>query len=285
MEVIELYYFTGTGNTIYIINQLKERIPEITRIPVVSLLTVDDYIKPKSKVIGFCFPNHAGHLPIPMKWFIKKLYLEGDEYLFALCNSAYSKSFAPDDMDKILRKKSCRLNAYFNLIMPDNHAIVTKDYRLPDNEELKRCEDQVQTELDYIKGVIINREMYIEKDDGPAPFPLWIDKLLRPLIFFLVEKAPSTVLRGAMYYDSKCYGCKICEKVCPAGRIIVKNARPVFDYTQTCFGCYGCINFCPVEALQVGSKWYNGRSYTTENRRYPHPYASANDIAKQKSRG
>ncbi len=106
---MDIYYFSGTGNTLYIVNKLKEHIPEIRMIPVASLLNVDGWISSESKTIGFCFPNHAGHLPIPMKMFIKKLHLEGDEYLFALCNSAFSKSFAPEDIDAALSRRIASL--------------------------------------------------------------------------------------------------------------------------------------------------------------------------------
>lgn len=283
IEKISLYYFSGTGNTIYVAKQLQKRIPEIKMIPVISMLSVDEEIKPDSKTLGFCFPNHAGHLPIPIKAFIKKLKLLGDEYIFAICNSAFSKSFTSDDIDKILKKKGLKLNAYVNLMMPDNHAFVNKGYTPPDKEDLFRCEEQVQLQLNDIKEVLSSRSTYTEKDLRPAPFPPWIDKMLRPLLFFLIEKKPCLVLKGAIYADSKCTGCKTCEKVCPAERIAVRNSRPVFDCNTTCFGCYACLNFCPLEALQVGSKWYNGRSYSTRNRRYPHPYANALDIARQKT--
>jgi len=284
MHNIELYYFTGTGNTLYLVNQLQERIPELSAIPVASLLDIDGMVRPKSKVIGFCFPNHAGHLPLPMKMMIKKLRLEGDEYLFAICNSAFSKSFALDDINRILSKNNGKLSSFFNLTMPDNHTIGDKGYIVPGKEHFERCAHQAQERLDNIKEVISRREIHVDKDDRPRPFPVWIDKTLRPLIFFLVQHYPALVLKGALYADAKCIGCKICERVCPANRIAVHDGRPVFDHTKPCFGCYGCINYCPQESIQGASKWYNGRSYTTENGRYPHPFASVSEIEKQKKR-
>jgi ferredoxin len=216
--------------------------------------------------------------------FIERLHLEGDEYLFAICNSAFSKSFAPDDINKIISKSGCRLSAYFNLIMPDNHDFVIKEYRPPDKEIFLRCENQAQKRLDHIKEVILKKETYIDRDDRPASFPVLINKVFVPLIFYLIQHHPSILLKGALYSDSKCTGCKICEKVCPANRIVVNGGRPVFDHTKTCFGCYSCVNYCPKESIQVASKWYNGRSYTTINGRYSHPYATAKEIERQKLR-
>jgi ferredoxin len=284
VENIDIYYFTGTGNTLYILKMLKEHIPEIRLIPVVSLLNDDSKVYSESKTIGFCFPNHAGHLPIPMKKFIKRLHLQGNEYLFSICNSAFSKSFAHIEINKFLKKNNGRLSSHFNLIMPDNHMIVTKNYRIPTKEELLRCENQLQKSLIHVIDVINNRELYDDKDTRAAPFPMFIDKVLRPMVFYLIEEYPSIVLKDAFYSDLKCTGCAICEKVCPADRIAIVDERPVFNIEKTCFGCYACLNFCPAESLQAGSKWYNGRSYTAENGRYPHPYASADDISKQKVR-
>ncbi len=47
MNNIEVYYFSGTGNTIYLLNQMKKRIPQIEAIPVASLK--NSKISPKVK--------------------------------------------------------------------------------------------------------------------------------------------------------------------------------------------------------------------------------------------
>ena len=250
---IDLFYFSGTGNTLFLAKQLKKRIPDINLIPIASLLNKAN-ITPRSKIIGLCFPNHAGHLPIPMRLFIEKLNLSGDEYLFAICNSAFSKCFAPDDISRVVRKSFCKLSSYFNILMPDNHSFVLKGYKAMSKEECKKIIDQAQADLDFIKTILQNKEIHFQIDNKPAPFPMVIDKVLVPMIYYLNVHHPATVLKGALYADSKCVGCKACQKVCPADRIRVKERRPEFDHTKTCFGCYGCVNFCPKESIQLGSK-------------------------------
>ncbi|MFW5658314.1 MAG: EFR1 family ferrodoxin [Bacteroidota bacterium] len=278
---IELYYFSGTGNTLFIANKLKERIPHINLKPIVSLLVYPE-LTPKSKIIGFCFPNHAGHLPIPMKLLIKKLRLAGDEYIFAICNSAFSRCFAPNDINKIIKKYGARLSSYFNILMPDNHSCSMKGFIAHKEDDFSKYVKQVQIDLDFISDILVKKENYYQIDDKPAPFPKFIDRVLVPFIYYLNVRHPATVLKGSLYADSKCVGCKTCEKVCLANRISMKNNRPCFDYKKTCFGCYCCVNYCPEESIQLGSKWYNGKSYTTENRRYSHPFASVTDIVIQK---
>lgn len=263
---IELFYFSGTGNTLFIVNKLKERIPKIVLKPIVQLLS-NSVLTPESKIIGFCFPNHAGHLPIPVKLFIEKLNLVGDEYIFAICNSAFSKCFAPYDINKIINRSGCKLNVYFNILMPDNHTCSMKEYKVLKEEELIKCANQAQIDLDFISDILLKKETYHQIDEKPAPFPKFIDKVLVPFIYYLNVRHPATVLKGALYADKKCVGCKTCENVCLSNRITINNNRPVFDYNKTCFGCYCCVNFCPKESIQLGSKWYNGKSYTTVNGR------------------
>jgi ferredoxin len=83
------------------------------------------------------------------------------------------------------------------------------------------------------------------------------------------------------YADSKCTGCETCEKVCLSGKIKTVDAKPVWQKDVKCFFCYACLNYCPTNAVQIKST-RAFKTYTVENERYSHPYATANDIARQK---
>ena len=48
-----------------------------------------------------------------------------------------------------------------------------------------------------------------------------------------------------------------------------------------CYLCYACINYCQRAASQIRSKFWM-RSYIEENERYPHPHATADEIAAQR---
>ena len=59
--------------------------------------------------------------------------------------------------------------------------------------------------------------------------------------------------------------------------------KPAWQNDVKCYFCYACVNYCPKQSVQIKSKWYM-KSYTEENGRYPHPYATAEDIARQKTK-
>ena len=61
----EIYYFSGTGNSLHIAKELEKRIPGANLIPMASLLK-KDVIKTGSETVGFVFPVHVMSVPIPV---------------------------------------------------------------------------------------------------------------------------------------------------------------------------------------------------------------------------
>ena len=51
-----------------------------------------------------------------------------------------------------------------------------------------------------------------------------------------------------------CIGCKICEKVCPFGAIVVGPETKKAEVLDNCTLCGTCVNACPVDALSIERK-------------------------------
>src|SRR5665647_1679783 len=79
----EIYYFSGTGNSLFVAKELQKRIPDATVIPIVSLLD-QEVIQTHGDIIGFVFPAHALTIPVAVRKFIQKLDLKQSEYIFAI---------------------------------------------------------------------------------------------------------------------------------------------------------------------------------------------------------
>ena len=58
----EIYYFSGTGNSLHVAKELQKRMPETKLIPIISLLN-EDVIETKGETIGFVFPIYLSSLP------------------------------------------------------------------------------------------------------------------------------------------------------------------------------------------------------------------------------
>lgn len=277
-----IYYFSGAGNSLHIARELQKRIPKTKLIPIVSLLD-KKVIKTNAEIVGFVFPIHGMTVPIPVKNLIKKLDLKSTKYLFALAARGGTIHNAFAIIDKILKKKDKRLDSYFTITILNSDPKF-KVYEIPTTEKIKEVETKIQNQLNFIQKAIQNKEISKEKDSEGVKFPYsrLINFILEQIILlgmkYLVE---FTGLNDYFYADKKCIGCGTCEKVCLSKKIKMINKKPVWQNDVKCHFCYACLNFCPKQAVQIKSKWYM-KSYTQENGRYPHPFATSDDIAKQK---
>ncbi len=278
MSKVEIYYFSGSGNSLHVAKELHERIPGSDLTPIVSLLN-KDAIKTKANIVGFVFPIHGLTVPIPVKKFIKKLNVNSTKYLFAIATRAGTTHNAFIEIDKILKKSDKSLNSCFTLNMASNDPKF-KDWRPPTREELAKLESEAMNRLDMIQKIIINKVNVRENVGDSVIYPanFIIERLALAGMFFVEH----TGANNYFYSDTKCVGCGTCEKVCPSGKIRVADEKPVWQNDIKCYFCYACVNFCPRNSVQIKSKVYM-KSYTENNERYPHPYATVNDIAGQKA--
>ncbi|MHB9094068.1 MAG: EFR1 family ferrodoxin [Eubacteriales bacterium] len=271
----EIYYFSGTGNSLHVAKELHKRIPETTLIPMASLLN-KDVIETNGETVGFVFPIHLMTIPWNVKSVIKKLDVKSAKYIFAVvtrigspCSTAFTK------IEKILKKKGKSLDSYLILNMASNDPKF-KDWHSATEEEIANFECEIQNRLNSFQNIIMNKVTYREKD---TQITLPVNIVMEHLGAFLAEISGDG---GTNFYsDAKCTGCGICENVCLSQKIKMVDKKPVWQKNGKCFLCYACLNFCPVQSVQMRSGRFI-KFYTDENGRYFHPEATANDIAGQK---
>lgn len=270
---MEIYYFSGTGNSLHVAKELQKRIPETKLIPMVSLLN-KNIIETGAETVGFIFPIHLAMAPSSVRKFLKKIDLKSAKYIFSVVTRAGSQHRAFIDVENILKKRGRNLDSYFTLNMASNDPKF-EGWHPATAEEIADLELEVQNNLDHIQKILLDNEKSREKDTTfTVPMPIFsILSLFLPLLngFYDME----------FYSDSKCVGCGTCEKVCLSGKIKMINEKPVWRRDVQCFFCHACLNYCPEQAVQIKSKVIL-KSYTQENGRYSHPYATVDDIAGQK---
>lgn len=265
MDKIEVYYFSGTGNSLHGSQGLAKRLPNVSLLPIASLLKKDK-VSALGAVVGFIFPVHLSTIPIFLKDFIKKVDLSSAEYIFAVATRIGTEHSAFFEIEKILRKKGKHLSSSFNLNMPSNDPKF--NFTPAGGYEMKELEKEVERQLEVISRAIDNKEQLPIKDKNyltRIPFV----RLLSPLVTLLDG------IQQNFYADDKCAGCGICKKVCLSGKIKMSEGRPIWQKEIKCFKCYACLNYCPNQAVQI-------KNFTEKKGRYSHPYASADEIARQK---
>jgi len=277
----EIYYFSGTGNSLHVARELQKRIPETRLIPMVSLLN-DDVIEAKGETIGFVFPIHLSSTPDPVRRFLKKIDLKTTQYIFAVTTNCGYPGKVNIYLEKLLKKRGKSIDAYFTLKMMGNSPkglmpsfMIAQDWASRITKEtISALEYAVQNKFDTIHKVILNKEKNTGKDDPNPPnfFMKYADRLLHLPVEWASEYTNPKI---NFYADSTCTGCSLCEKVCLSKKIKMNNGKPLWQKDVKCYYCYACFNFCPEQSILV-------KNYTHKDGRYYHPDITAKDIAEQK---
>jgi NAD-dependent dihydropyrimidine dehydrogenase PreA subunit len=277
---ISIYYFSGTGNSLFVAEELKKRLSNSKLIPIVSALKSDDCI-PKTEIIGLVFPTHGLTMPIPVKQFVDQLDVSRTHYIFAIATRGGTVFKGFDKIDQILRKQDRRLDSTYLITMPSNDPKMGYFENVKDTEIVNN-KNGVLIRLDVIAKSIEKRDTCkVDKNDGVTfSNNKLLNTILENFIPFMVHFI-SPHIKKYFYVNDNCIGCGMCEKVCLSKKIIISNKKPYWKKNVTCYLCYSCINYCPAKAIQIYSKVWM-KSYTEEKDRYNHPYATAEQISEQK---
>ncbi|HBE80460.1 MAG TPA: ferredoxin [Firmicutes bacterium] len=269
---IQIYYFSGTGNSLHVARELEKRIPGTTLIPIIGALKNKE-IATNGEMIGFIFPIYAFGLPSPVEKFLKRVDLNFTSYLFAVATRGGSPCRVFRDIDKILRKKGKSLDASLFIDMPSNYMLLPS-FEEETPESLTQYETHLQQELNPLQDAITHEQKYFPEDLHKSFFK---ENALFPIITWIAQKTRYFGQEKKLYVDSECCsGCGICEKVCLAEKIKLENGKPTWSQKVQCSFCFACINYCPAQAIQVK------RSKSPERGRYHHSAISPAEIAGQK---
>jgi ferredoxin/flavodoxin len=250
-----IFYFTGTGNSLYAANHIAEaqgeRLVSIARL----MSRKEDayhFEMGEKELLGFAFPVFAWGPPKMVLDFISKLDVSGKPYVFSLSTCGNDEGRTTRIMRKALAARGLNLDSAFSLQMPNNSIVgFDVDPKEVEGEKLKAAELM----LSEINKVISKRQTNINLTI-PGRFPALKSALVNTLFnrFALSTRHFSA--------DDKCNGCGVCEKVCPVQTIRLDGGRPAWG--KECTQCLACINRCPSHAIQYGKG-------TAQKGRYHHP--------------
>lgn len=281
--ITKIYYFSGTGNSLYIARQLKKQIPNSDIEPIVKWLSAD-IIETDAEKIVLVFPVYALTIPIPVRKFLKKIKLTNVKYICAVATrlGLYFNDF--QRIDRILSKQKVELSSHFLINMPNNDVKVKK-YQPPTKTTINELAKRADSEICFVAEAIRGSRKYKQKDSNyleSLPYGDFRDTLIEMGVPKLMTF--SEIIGGVNYFyaTEKCNGCGICERVCLSSKISIVQSVPIWSKKKLCYMCYACINFCPKRAIEIESI-PGVKSYSTNNGRYSHPYASIQDIENQKN--
>jgi len=273
---MQIYYFSGTGNSLHAAKLLQRHFPESTLVPMISVVPIERAAA-KSRVVALVFPLHLSYLPKPVRMFLEKIDLSSADYIFSVITRIGTFSFCDIAIRRYLKRQNKNLNALYYLNMADNSPTGLKPGKgdlkwieRVSSEKLSAIDRRVDAEVDAIAASVSRREN-LPTNVTTNPLRLILERVMRAVI------TASSKSEVGFYADESCTGCKKCERVCPSEKIVLQNNRPLWLSSTPCYYCFACFNFCPEEAILINGK------FTQKSGRYHHPAVTFEEIARQKN--
>ena len=255
MGKIDIYYFTGTGNSLAVARDIAEK-TKGNLIPITSQLN-KRIIKTEADIIGLVFPIYDFKPPEILINFIDKLKNVDSKYFFAVCTYGITPAKSLKYLDEILSSYGGNLSGGFAVQMPHNgigSGAINKSRH-------KKMYDDWNNKLEEIcKYVKYNKKGTIETSIlflnlFQFRFLKMIPYLIKFLFLLLLKGIDSLEFTSSQ----QCNECGICEKVCPVNNINIESGKPV--WSDHCEGCFACLHWCPKEAISIGGYKMNIKSY------------------------
>ncbi len=250
-----IFYFSGTGNSLYVAQKLSKSLQEpICNIADMLYHHQFQYTIKEKERLAFIFPVYAWGIPKPVVTFIENLEISQiPYYTFAVVTCGGTIGTTMNVLQKMLKKKNIFLNSGFSVTMPDNYVVF---FDVASTEQQTKQLKQADTLIYKIaKMVMLEKNNFFRVEKGK--FSLLKSTLIHTLFhtFFTNTKH--------FYTTGDCIGCGKCKTLCPAHMIHIKSEKPVWE-AGNCYMCLSCLNHCPKEAIQYTKK-------TEKHGRYHHP--------------
>jgi NAD-dependent dihydropyrimidine dehydrogenase PreA subunit len=255
---IDLYYYTGTGNSLWTARTLAESLGHAN---IFSMSAIhQNIVGRRADAVGIIFPVHVWGLPHRVIDFVSAMAGDPTAYYFALAVNAGQVAATLLQLKKLMASRDMQLSSGFDLVMPSNY--LPWGGPGPVVKQMKRIRD-AREKIGKIAVTVVNRENRpVEKG------PLW-----KNILFSWFNKITFPRIPGmdkSFWVDEKCDACRICKAVCPCDNIKTNaDGKPIWNHQ--CEQCLACIQWCPREAIQFGKR-------TSRFERYHHPEVRLRDM-------
>ena len=252
-----VYFYTGTGNSLWTARRLAESLGSTELIPIA--LTGQGAIHTDSPGIGLVFPVHIWGLPNPVIDFITRLTADPAKYYFALAVNAGQVAATLIQLKKLMRQKGINLAAGFSVCLPSNY--------IPWGGAMAEDKQKELFGKTNVKINLISKTVAARQEQALEQGPLWQNIFLSALYHLSFSRVPK--MDKSFIADEKCNACGICTNICPAQNILMAGGKPAWQHR--CEQCFACLQWCPAEAIQYGKN-------TAKKKRYHHPEIKLKDM-------
>ena len=249
-----VFFFTATGNSLYVAKQLDE---ECFSIPQETNKANRHY---KAERIGIVCPLFEFEIPKLVKEFIRDSEFETNYFYIVITYGMHHGGVA--QRTQAWLESIGKAAAYINTIIMHDNALIVFDMNQQRSVE---GEKQVDAHISEIKNDISANKSMIQQPstdeiDFYEHFVEWI-RQSGPMYTFPLYRV-----------TDGCKSCGLCTLVCPKGCVRLEAGRPIYDYTR-CANCMACIQACPTKAIQFATV-----KEPNPDARYRNPNIALNEI-------
>lgn len=253
----DIYYFSGTGNSLAIAQKLSQNMEHSTLISIPHVMNNANNIT--GEIIGIVCPIYFHNMPHIVRDFIKKI--KEATYLFMVYAGAGELGMGVTATKKLCIAQHLTLSSVFNIPLPDNSTIHVKP-----EEKQQEMLHRVDKKIEDIVNIVNSKGTHFDQNTLGL-----IETYIHPGILYKFMYPSVTKMDKDFTTDERCNGCSICQKVCPVNNITMKDKKPVWNKNNRCQACLACFNWCPQESIQHVS-------VNAELKRYHHPNIAMKDI-------
>lgn len=245
-----VFYFTGTGNCLYVAKHFSEEplsIPQVMK---------SERLEFEADEIGIVYPIYGHIAPKMVQEFIKKAKLKAP-YLFAILTYGNRKCNAVELWDEMAKASGYQFNYINTIKMVDNYlpSFDMNEQILIDKKEDEQIASAV---LDIDSRRNWMQPVSQEEREQHAEFLKRAGGLLSINAEELIE------------IKDNCIGCGICTRICP--RANYKLTGEGLKCEGICEFCLACVHNCPQKVLGLKLPEKNPAA------RYRHAEISLNQI-------
>jgi ferredoxin len=228
-EQLMIYYFSGTGNSRWVAEQLAY----LTNDHAINLINHSAQPSIDGEVIGLVFPVHAWGAPEPVIEFIKKL-VGTPAFCYGVCTCGGEAGIAMNKLNNLIH-----LHSSYSIEMPNNYVMGSDlETEASMTGKIANASGKIVT----IAAQVNAREPVFDVQSGNFG---WLKSNLFNVGFNFAARSTKP-----FFVTDKCISCGICARDCPANTITMVNGKP--QWGQKCYQCTACINLCPTQAIEYG---------------------------------
>ncbi len=251
MKKINIYYFSGTFNTKYVVSELKKKL-ESFDVQVKIYSCENKIIDYECDMIGIAFPIHSSYAPKIFEEFLANLPNVENKKLFGIVTSGYVAGDVLNYYTVDLMNKGYDPFLYRNIVVGNNlHLPKICPLKVTDKKVLEKRKSKINSELIDISKKIINLETDIRGNNILGRIFGFVQR-------FIKDNFEEKMFKG-FYTSNECTQCKWCIVSCPR-----KNIKKINDgifFEENCILCMRCYNGCPNFAIQYTKKTLDRKKY------------------------